>query len=127
MTSNELNLKIQNFATDIRSNITEFVKENAKYKVGDVIQSDLGIKGDVYYAVTEIGYKFDLSGEGEIVYFGTKLVKSTGEVSFMAMDSDIGTPERFIKKATLKVKKNEITFIEDHKYFHRDVKIKVLI
>ena len=119
----ELNNKIENLSAELRSEIINYVKENAKFKVGDVIKSGISdFRTHSYFVVRQVGFR-----DKEIVYYGSKIIKSTGEVSYQDMDSNIGTPERAIKKATLKVKKEEISFIKENKYFDYNIRIDVSI
>ena len=117
MTQTELNTKIKITLDELHSDINSFVKENAKYKIGDVVKTSITPKG--YFVINQVGYDKD-----RICYYGSK-IKSTGEISFMDMDSNIGTPERLITKVSLIVKKEEISFISECKYFNEKIIIKL--
>lgn len=122
MNATELNTKISKKLEEIRSEVTTFVKENAKFKIGDIILTKFfdGIDKKNYFVITQIG--FDCYG---IIYFGKRVIKSTGEISYQSMHSDIGIQESRIVKATLKVKGKEISRIEESNRFEYDIKIKL--
>jgi len=111
--------KIKLYKDELYNDVENFVKENAKYKVGDVVKSGMN-NGDVYFVVTQVGFQY-----GNIVYFGHKITKKTGDVSFMDMDYNVGTYERSITKETLKIKDKEISTIEKSIYFKYDINIKL--
>lgn len=117
MNSVELRTKIETTLSELHSDIEKFVRENAKFKIGDIIQIQYpGENG--YFVITQVGYQKN----HDIVYYGHK---TSGEVSFQSMWSNIGVPERNISKAILKVGKNEISRIEDYKYFTQEIKINL--
>ena len=122
MTHTELNDKVTNTLTELRSDIETFVKENAKFKIGDVVTGGISEynKYRLYFVITQIGYDISFR-KNKIVYYGRKLNKNSGEVSFMEMDSGVGTPENSLYKTTLIVKNKEISFIENNSSF--DIKI----
>lgn len=119
MTQSELNTKISATLEELNSNIIDFVKENAKYEIGDVVKSSLNPSN--YFVITQLGFD---TYHG-IVYYGSRITKTTGEVSTMDMDSNVGTPERCITKATLIVKKEEISFIKECRYFNYKIKTRL--
>lgn len=120
MNSVELKTKIETTLSELHSDIEKFARENAKFKIGDIIQIQYpGENG--YFVITQVGYQKN----HDIIYYGHKMIKSSGEVSFQSMFSNIGVPERNISKAILKVGKNEISRIEDYKYFTQEIKINL--
>jgi hypothetical protein len=119
MTLLELNKKIKLYKDELYSDINNYVKENAKFKVGDIVKSKL-TSGDVYFVINHTLYQYD-----EIAYYGNKIVKNTGKVSFMCMDSNVGTAERNLKKVNLKINGIEISRIEKCNYFKYDIKITI--
>ena len=123
MTQIELVTKIETNLAELRSDIEKFVKENAKFKIGDVVQSNFMFEKIGYYVITHIGFE---TSQG-IIYFGNKIIKSTGEISFQAMHSDVGMPENYLSLATLKVKKEEISFFKESNYFNKNIKISIHI
>lgn len=134
MTQSELELKIDKYLAELHQDIELFVKTNAKFKVGDVVSlRNLGDDKNIY-VISSIGFQKRFG----IVYYGNKIVKSTGEISFMIMYSGVGVPEKFIEKTSIKVsksspyvgsvkvKKEEISFIEEHKYFDYSIRMDKL-
>lgn len=107
--------------SDIRQIIEEYVKTNAKYKIGDIVKSYITPNG--YFAITQIGFE-----DEKIVYYGKKIRKSDGEITYMDMDANIGTYEKSIEKITLTLKDGtEITHIQDSSYFNSKIFIKINI
>ena len=124
MNFQELGLKINTSFSELKTDIEKYVAENANLKIGDVVISNLRNDNDTsYYVITHIGFNMMYG----IVYYGNKIVKSTGEISFQAMYSDLGMPEKRLSKATLKVKGKEISRIEESKYFKIKLEISVKI
>lgn len=119
MNLKELNIKIDNTLSELRSDIEKFIRENAKLKVGDIVHEKLNSGDKSYYVITQIGFEKSFG----VVYYGSKVVKSTGEVSYQDMCSNVGIPEYSLVKATLVVNKKEISRIEEHRYFRTDFKI----
>lgn len=118
----ELELKIDKYLAELHQDIEHFVKINAKFKVGDVV-SLINLKDDnTVYVINRIGFQKRFG----VVYYGNKIVKSTGEVSFMIMHSGIGVPEKSVEKTSIKIKKKEISFIKEHKYFDYSIRIDKL-
>jgi len=116
----DLNTKIFSTTSDLRLEIENYIKENSKFKVGDVVDSTLSNNGQ-YFVISKLGFN------NEIIYYGNKVIKSSGEVSSMSMDSDIGTPEKCLNKTTLKIKGKELSFIEESKYFTDKIRINIHI
>lgn len=121
MTQTELVTKVKTNLAELRSDIEKFVKENAKFKIGDVVSCSLLGDNGSYYVITQLGF------DRQIEYFAKKIIKSTGEISFQAMHSDVGMPENYLSLATLKVKKDEISFFKESNYFNKNIQIKINI
>jgi len=121
MNFQELEQKINTSFSELKSDIEKYVAENANLKIGDVVTFNLTRNDTSYYVITQIGFQLRYG----VVYYGNKIVKSTGESSFQGMFSDIGMPEHALLKANLKVKGQEISRIEESKYFNKEVKIEV--
>ena len=122
MNFEQLEQKINTSFSELKSDIEKYVTENAKLKIGDVVTCNF-MQDNSYYAITQIGFQM----RHGIVYYANKIVKSTGEMSFQSMHSDIGVPETALIKSTLKVKGKEISRVEESKYFNNTVKIGVEI
>lgn len=115
----ELENKLSAYVSDIRSLIEEYVREHAKYKIGDVIET--AITPNSYFVITQIGYDYSVKS---VVYYGNKIRKSDGEITYFDMDCSIGTNEKFISKTTLKLKDGrEISHIDEHQYFNDKIRI----
>ena len=121
MNFQELEQKINTSFLELKSNIEKYVSENANLKIGDVVTCNLGTSIDSYYVITSIGFQM----RHGIVYYGKKIIKSTGEVSYQLMHSDVGIPENRLSRATLKVKGKEISRIEESRYFNNNVNIGI--
>lgn len=119
MNATELNSNLLELKEHIRNIVEEYVKSNAKYKIGNVVQSSITTKG--YFVITQIGYQLNHG----IVYYGKKLRTSDGEITNFEMHSGIGTREMSISKATLKLKNDiEVSHIDNYKYFNNKIEIK---
>jgi hypothetical protein len=122
MEKNSLELKIKDTVLIIRQMIEEYVKENAKYSVGDVVTSSLSKDG--VFVITKIGYEMSHG----IIYYGKKIRKIDGVISYQDMDCSVGTPENRINKTTLVLKDGiSISHIDDNIYFDKDIIIKLNI
>ena len=88
MTQTELVTKVETNLAELRSDIEKFVKENAKFKVGDVVLCSFPGDNGSYYVITQLGF------DRQIEYFAKKIIKSTGEISFQSMHSNIGMNEK---------------------------------
>jgi hypothetical protein len=115
MYSTKLHEKIRIYKAELISDITKFVIENAKLKIGDVVQikKDLILDKPNYYVITQLGFK---ENHG-ISYMGKKLVKSRCEVNFMYMWAGMLLDEDYIKKATFKFKGKDVERIEENDNF----------
>jgi hypothetical protein len=122
MNFEELEQKINNSRLELKSDIEKYVAENANLKIGDVV-TYYTTSDNSYYVITQIGFRMMYG----VVYYANKLIKSTGEMSFQSMHSDIGVPETALIKSILKVKGKEISRIEESKYFNTKLKISVNI
>ena len=99
MTHQDIQDKFTTFKTELNSQIETYVKENAKFKIGDLV-STIGIFSDNFtYVITQVGY----SNRG-IEYYGLR-VKKDGDVTFFAMHSNVGVLESGLENATLMVSK----------------------
>jgi len=124
MTGTELKEKIKKYHTELKSDIEKFVEDNAEFKIGDLVtRGSLADSFPSYFVIRRVGYDW----KGIVVYYANKVVKSTGEVSFMDMNSGVGTTAESLKKATLKVKGKEISFIEKSSHFDYSIRIDVRI
>lgn len=118
----ELKEKLSNIKSDIRSTIEGYINEHAKYKIGDVVESYI-TRGSLF-VITQIGY----SSSMKIVYYGKKIRKSDGEITYFDMDSSIGTNENALEKTTLKLKNGEeISHYDNSCYFNNKIFINITI
>jgi len=95
MTHQDIQDKFTTFKTELKSQIETYVKENAKFKIGDLVSS----YDNFTYVITQVGY----SNRG-IEYYGLR-VKKDGDVTFFAMHSNVGVLESGLENATLMVSK----------------------
>lgn len=103
MTHNDIQEKFLLVKSELVKDITNFVNDNAKFKVGDLI--NIGYDNHTY-VVDRIGY----SSRG-IEYFG-KRVKKNGELANITMFSGVGVSEDSVSKATLSVNKKTIESLD---------------
>jgi len=123
MTQTELVTKVDTNLAELRSDIEKFVKENAKFKIGDVVLCSFSGDNGSYYVITQLGF----DKRKGVTYFANKIVKSTGEISYQSMHSDIGMPERYLSLSTLKVKKEEFSFYKENRYFNKNIQISIYV
>jgi hypothetical protein len=126
MTHQDIQDKFTTFKTELISQIETYVKETAKFKIGDLVN----VYDNFTYVITQVGY----STRG-IEYWGSR-VKKNGEVTHFAMHSNVGILEQNISSVTLMVPKQisdldkkktverPITFI-DPTTFRNDTKIRI--
>ena len=126
MTHQDIQDKFTTFKTELTSQIETYVKEAAKFKIGDLVN----VYDNFTYVITQVGY----SNRG-IEYWGSR-VKKNGEVTYFAMHSNVGILEQNLSSVTLmvpkqisdlgkkKTVKRPITFI-DPTTFTNDTTIRI--
>ena len=129
ITHQDIQDKFTTFKNELNTQIETYVKENAKFKIGDLVNY---WNCNFTYVITQVGY----SNRG-IEYWGNR-VRKDGEVTYFAMASNVGILESGLKNTTLivskqisdlgkkKTVKRPVSFIDPTNFTHdKEIRIKL--
>ena len=106
----ESNEKLNKYKSELVSDIEEYVKTNAKFKVGDIVRINMRMgNNNNYFVITSVGFR------NNIEYQVTRISKSKGEIVLQLRN---GYKEDFLYKASLIINKKEVSRIENSCYFN---------